>query len=290
MRSAPQVRRANPRCGRRRLRASVERVIVGRPATLDGMRRLACQLRVVLAMDRAASRRGHVALLLATCLAAPVNAGCSSPLPLGTGTPAATDGAAGASGASGTAGKNVNGEVLCHTASECPAPGPANVRWKCNSPYVAWACGPLDHMSLGMTCNADSICPWGLVCGQDPSAPSGSDAHFVCMVPVVCTSDSQCGPTQVCREVPNGPTWSPWSTERWCSARCATDLDCLPMNRCDETGHCQPRTCARCPSYFSCAGGTCSIPTCAKDADCSGGYCVGGFCAGMLGTCIPICF
>jgi hypothetical protein len=162
--------------------------------------------------------------------------------------------------------------------------------WKCNNPYVAWACGPFDPMSVGIPCSADSQCAWGLVCGQDASAPAGGNTHFACRAPVVCTNDSQCGPTQVCREVPNGPTWSPWSMERWCSTLCASDLDCLPMHKCDGTGHCQPRTCTQCPSYFSCTGGTCSVPTCTKDTDCPGGYCVGGYCAGSLGTCIPFCF
>ena len=106
-----------------------------------------------------------------------------------------------------------------------------------------------------------------------------------------CTDDSQCSSGQVCRK--DFTTRVP--DDLICAPPCVTDLGCAPTDKCDNSGHCRARTCAECPSYYSCASGTCVIPSCSTDNDCPGGYCVAmisgtGTCSGSLGSCRMMCF
>jgi hypothetical protein len=210
----------------------------------------------------------------------------------------ATETESGAAGAQGGGGSDGNVEIgdgggsptECRSYSDCPLPGPSNIHWVCIGPYVSAGCGGYDPSTQGTACTTDSQCR-GLVCREDPTSRDGGGGPtgLVCTAPVLCTDDSQCGDKQVCREDPNKAGWSPLITDLLCSAPCATDLDCSPTHKCDGGGHCRARTCAECPMYFSCATGTCIIPSCSKDIDCPGGYCVNGSCAGSLGACQQHC-
>jgi len=102
---------------------------------------------------------------------------------------------------------------------------------------------------------------------------------------VSCTADSQCYSGKLCREDPTVPTQLLGPSGLVCALPCQTDLDCTATHKCDGSGHCQARTCAECPSYFSCTGGTCVIPSCSTDSDCPGGFCVNGNCSASLGVC-----
>jgi hypothetical protein len=156
-------------------------------------------------------------------------------------------------GSSGEVGGDGGAGQTCRMMSDCPAPGDAQkefVGWICIDPYTPQHCG--------------------LIRPGDP---------------VVCTDDSQCDGEKVCRAAAEWPGY----LGPICVPPCTSDLDCPPTDKCDSGGRCQARTCAECPSYFSCASGTCVVPSCLKDTDCPGGYCVTTRCAGSLGTCILRC-
>jgi hypothetical protein len=149
------------------------------------------------------------------------------------------------------------GAIACRSNSDCPGPSSSSAGYSCLGPYefsFGCACEPI------VGCTMDSECDGGSVCREDPTITpnclmrGGGDSGLVCSTP--CTTDSQCAPT----------------------------------DKCEHGGHCLPRTCDECPSYFSCAAGACNIPNCSKDTDCPGGYCVFGSCAGALGICERNCF
>lgn len=148
------------------------------------------------------------------------------------------------------------GAIACRSNSDCPGQGNFDEGYSCLGPYepgFGCGCGPV------VGCTMDSECDGGSVCREDPSITpnclmrGGGYSGLVCATP--CTTDSQCAPT----------------------------------DKCEHGGHCLPRTCAECPSYFSCATGACVIPNCSTDTDCHGGYCVLGTCAGSLGVCERNC-
>jgi hypothetical protein len=154
-------------------------------------------------------------------------------------------------GSNGAVGDAGEAGQTCRSMSDCPGSGNTPNGSNCMGPYDPYHCGPVR---------------------------SGD--------PVACTGDSQCAVGMVCRDAAgwHGPPGLA------CLAPCASDLDCPPTDKCDGSGHCQGRTCAECPSYFSCASGTCVVPSCLKDVDCPGGYCVLGSCAGSLGVCKMRCY
>jgi hypothetical protein len=151
--------------------------------------------------------------------------------------------------------------AACHSTSDCPGPDCFNEGYSCQGPYpTTWSCVCQERVP----CMMDSDCDGGSVCRQDPtvfnscvqgSLQDGGNFYdgLVCASP--CTSDSQCAPT----------------------------------HKCEDAGHCVPRTCAECPSYYSCSSGTCVIPDCTTDTDCPGGYCVNGRCGAVLGFCHRNC-
>ena len=100
-----------------------------------------------------------------------------------------------------------------------------------------------------------------------------------------CTDDAQCTAGQLCNTDADGAGY----VSSTCTAPCSGDGTCGPTFACAGDGHCQPRTCAECPSFYSCADGTCRIPPCSHDSECSGGYCVNGICGPALGKCEPAC-
>lgn len=151
-----------------------------------------------------------------------------------------------------------SGEIYqtCRALSDCPAtvnvPGIGSASWTCIEPYLVQHCGPSSYLD-------------GL--------------------PGVCTNDSQCRAGTVCRVDPTTPIAVRGPTGLNCAPPCATDSDCLPTDKCAGDGHCLGRTCAECPSFFSCESDVCVRTTCLTDSDCPGGYCVTGYCAVSLGTC-----
>jgi Cys-rich repeat protein len=178
----------------------------------------------------------------------------------------------------------------------------ASIQWFTLSlgSFLMIACNNPLHLSEepGQTCRLRSDCQalantsngslsWECFGPYDTSA---CRRYLPGEAPVACTEDSQCSAGKVCRADPTvaAPRLGPSGLV--CAAPCAGDLDCPPTDTCDSDGRCRARTCAECPSYFSCASGTCVIPSCLKDIDCPGGYCVHESCAGSLGVCKPMCF
>ena len=174
----------------------------------------------------------------------------------------------------------------CRSDSDCPRPGPSNVPWACLRSDSFYRCGPVEPGRVGVSCTEDAQCGGGNICRASIAPDDGGlgASGLVCTRAVACTDDVQCGGGQVCRKDPTVPTGWIDPSGLVCSVACATDHDCAPMDKC-ESGHCRGRTCAECPSYLSCASGTCLVPNCATDANCPGGYCVDGGCAGSLGVC-----
>ena len=158
-------------------------------------------------------------------------------------------------GSSGAVGGAGGAGQTCRLMSDCPAPANTG-SWECVRPYASPRCV---HHLPGET-------------------------------PVACTEDSQCGAGKVCRVDPTVSAIWLGPSGLVCAAPCASELDCPPTDTCDSGGRCQARTCTECPSYFSCASGTCVVPSCLKDVDCPGGYCVLGSCAGSLGVCKMRCY
>ena len=148
-----------------------------------------------------------------------------------------------------------SGAIACRSSSDCSGQNASGWGDHCSGPYEGYILCLCEPEPI---CTTDSECDGGSVCREDPSVNPEclmreGDSGLVCTTP--CTSDSQCAPTDTC----------------------------------EDGGHCLPRTCGQCPSYFSCASGACVIPNCSTDADCPGGYCVNGSCAGMLGVCTGNC-
>ena len=150
-------------------------------------------------------------------------------------------------------------------------------------------CGPA---SSGRPCSDDVECGIGNVCQTSADvtdAGSGAGSR-ICTWATYCAQDADCGDGRVCRSfAPFVPAAEQTAAGWVCRAPCTTDPDCAPTDKCDGAGHCQPRTCAECPSYYSCVTGTCVVTSCSADKDCPGGFCVNGVCDGALGICQPIC-
>lgn len=204
-----------------------------------------------------------------------------SPVPLvdGSAGPDATGGSGSDASRSGTSDA---GPGMCRSGADCNT---SSGFW-CIGPYVPFRCGPIDDSTVGQPCTEDSNCARTEICRL---APTGADGGFACALDLSCTQDDQCGPNRVCRQDPTVPEGWVGALGLACAYPCATDADCAPTSLCETGGHCRPRTCAECPSYFSCINGACTIPSCSTDADCPGGYCVVGSCAGLLGQCRLLC-
>jgi len=152
-----------------------------------------------------------------------------------------------------------SGNLTCRAWADCPAPQNAPtgaIIWSCIGPYTVYRCGPAVPI----------------------------DAR-----PAACLDDSACGPGTICREDSTVPTGWLGLTGLICAPPCASDADCPPTDKCASDGSCRGRTCAECPSYFSCVSDVCIIPKCSNDLDCPGGYCVLGSCALSLGQCRSMC-
>jgi hypothetical protein len=234
------------------------------------------------------ARVGWLALVAAAFSATPACGGTTGGNQSATGI-----GGNSATGGSGAGGVQGNAATGCHSDSDCPRPGPSNVPWICFPAYAVYraTCGPTPPG--GRPCSDDADCGPGQVCQENATvADGGLDAGGqVCVQAMACGQDAECTAGRVCR---GGDIFAPAvdqnPTNFVCRAPCTTDPDCVPTDRCDSAGHCQPRTCAECPSYFSCTTGTCAVPSCSADEECPGGFCVKGYCAGSLGVCVLQCF
>ncbi|MDB4989974.1 MAG: hypothetical protein JWN04_5152 [Myxococcaceae bacterium] len=168
------------------------------------------------------------------------------------------------------------GSLSCRTRSECS--GQHDVCFD-----VYGTCGPnLD----GLRCATDSDCSRGTSCRE----PGDAGTARVCGAAATCSDDAQCDGGRICSRDGRPPFYDPASAEdTFCLSPCASDSHCAPTDKCDTEGHCRARTCAECPSYFSCTTDACEISACAADADCPGGHCVNQRCQATLGTCGPLC-
>jgi hypothetical protein len=177
------------------------------------------------------------------------SSGCGGEANLGTGNVDASPEASSEGSPTGDA-----ASVGCRSNADCPDSGNYENSYSCFGPYqdLGCICSPV------ATCAKDSDCDGGTVCREDPSV----------------------APACLRGAVDSGLV---------CTLACKNDGECALLDRCEDDGHCVARTCAQCPSYFSCASGSCVIPTCSHDSDCPGGYCVIGTCSGVLGTCKHNC-
>jgi hypothetical protein len=183
------------------------------------------------------------------------------------------------------------GAPRCRSNSDCPKPGPSNVPWGCSFAYTIYRsrCGP-SPVATREPCLDDPDCGGGAVCQGNATTPDGGASSGVCVQGTSCTQDAECAGGRVCRSSDSFvPAGEQGTNDFICRAPCSIDPDCSPTERCDTGGHCQPRTCSDCPSFFSCTNGVCSVPNCATDKDCPGGFCVNGHCAESLGICELLC-
>ncbi len=170
----------------------------------------------------------------------------------------------------------------CRSNSDCAS----SSGFVCVGPYQPFRCGPVLSGTVGQNCSDDANCTGAEICR---AAGGEFDAGLACSLDRSCTVDADCGPGHVCREDALLSTGWVGANGLACSAPCAESSDCPPTSTCQSDGHCRVRTCAECPSYFSCSNGACTIPSCSSDGQCPGGYCVLGACAGSLGLCRQLC-
>jgi hypothetical protein len=136
----------------------------------------------------------------------------------------------------------------------------------------------------------DGGCRTNADCASQPdttcAGPYGTGG-CVCQDAPTCTDDTQCTVGTVCSHLLAGVCQG-YETLH-CVPPCRHDSDCTPTDACSSDGHCEPRTCANCPSFFTCSNDVCIQPTCTTDAECPGGFCVDGSCAVSLGMCTEEC-
>ncbi len=201
-----------------------------------------------------------------------------------------SDAASSVTSAGGTSGTGLGADAggaqsitpsgACRADSDCAV----SSGWSCFGPNTFYACGPVNNTSK--PCSETAECALRQLCRNDPST---ADAGLVCTIDRSCVNDSDCGNGLVCRADSTVPSGWVGSNGLACAEPCTSDAQCPPLDKCETNGHCRARTCAECPSYFSCTNGTCAIPSCTHDAECSGGYCVKTRCEGSLGTCRMLC-
>jgi len=173
----------------------------------------------------------------------------------------------------------------CRSSSDCTSQPDGLLL--CVGPDELYACGPVEQ--VGSACYGDMECGRGSVCRETSAVDAGPSSSGKVCTDASCTDDSHCSGGQVCRKDRNIRIGDLNPGGIVCAPPCIADVDCAATDKCESAGHCRARTCAECPSYFSCASGTCIIPSCSRDADCRGGYCVNKSCAGSLGNCRLFC-
>jgi hypothetical protein len=132
-------------------------------------------------------------------------------------------------------------------------------------------------------CHSNADCDESLY--QACFGPSGCQGG--CEESPTCLQDSQCDAGTVCQGPIRGSCRA--ESDLICAPPCRSDGDCSNYTQQCSGGHCAPIPCDKCPSYLSCANGTCAARSCTSDANCPGGYCVNSACRGTLGTCSGPC-